>query len=68
MGNIATELMHLGTPKAVYEESRRQILTYRKNPKGFIMGVACECPPMAPSANVYALVKASKDIGPLPKA
>jgi uroporphyrinogen decarboxylase len=66
MGNIATSLMHIGNPKEVYEEAKRQILTYRENPKGFIMGVACECPPMAPVANVYALMKAAKDIGPLP--
>jgi uroporphyrinogen decarboxylase len=66
MGNITTQLMHLGTPKDVYEEAKRQILTYRESPKGFIMGVTCETPPLAPPANVYALMKAAKDIGPLP--
>jgi uroporphyrinogen decarboxylase len=66
LGNVTTELMHLGTPKAVYEEAKRQILEYRDSPKGFILGVTCETPPLAPPANVYALIKASKDIGPLP--
>ena len=68
LGNVTTQLMHLGTAKEVYEEAKRQILTYRHSPKGFILGVGCETPPLAPPTNVYALVKASKDCGPLPKA
>jgi len=67
LGNMPTELLHLGNAREVYEETKRQILTYRHSPKGFIMGVACECPPKAPLANVYSMVKASKEIGPLPK-
>lgn len=64
-GNVHTTLMLRGTPKEVYEEAKRQVLTYKESPKGFILGCACECPSFSPPANVQAFMRAAKDFGKL---
>jgi hypothetical protein len=60
--SLVTGFHHADGLLEVYGEAKRQILIYRESPKGFVMSVACECPP----TNVYALMKLSKDICPLP--
>ncbi|MBC7121267.1 MAG: uroporphyrinogen decarboxylase family protein [Candidatus Methanosuratus sp.] len=34
-----------------------------KNPSGYILGVGCELPPLAPPINVYAIMKAAREYG-----
>lgn len=68
LGNTDTALMQLGTPAEVYDNVKEQVLAAKESPKGFIAGNACEVPPFAPPANVYAFVQAVKDHGKLSKA
>jgi len=63
MGNVDTKLVHSGTPLQVYEMAKEQILAGMESPYGFISGCACECPAMAPSANIAAMVRAANDFG-----
>lgn len=64
-GNVSTNLMLFGTPKEVYEETKRQVLAYKNSPKGFTVGLSCELPGGAAPVNVHALVKATRDYGAL---
>jgi uroporphyrinogen decarboxylase len=63
MGSVDTKIMALNNPKKVYDQARDQILKGRDSKYGYILGTACEVPPYAPPANIYALVQASKDFG-----
>jgi len=63
LGNMDTSLMFRGTPKQVYEASKDQVLRYKNFKKGFIAGLACECPPFAKPANVEAFMRAVHDHG-----
>lgn len=62
LGNMDTALMQRGTPNQVYEESKRMVIKYKPIPR-YLHGLACECPPFAPPANVMAFMKAAKDHG-----
>lgn len=65
LGNVDTALIQRGTPNQVYEEAKRHVLAYKDFEKGFVAGLACECPPLAPPANVMAFMRANKEFGVL---
>jgi uroporphyrinogen decarboxylase len=63
MSSVDTKLMYRGTPKEVYEVSKKMILEGKESPNGFIHGTACEAPAYTPPANIYAMVKAAREWG-----
>jgi uroporphyrinogen decarboxylase len=63
MSSVDTKLMYRGTPKEVYDVSKKMILEGKDSPRGFIHGCACEAPAFTPSANIYAMVKAAREWG-----
>lgn len=63
MPSVDTTLMLRGTTMEVYEAAKKQLLEGRDSPRGFVMGTACEVPPDAPPANIFALRKACEDFG-----
>ncbi|MEM3489739.1 MAG: uroporphyrinogen decarboxylase family protein [Nitrososphaerota archaeon] len=63
LGNIDTALIARGTPAQIYEQTKKDVLKYKGFPKGFVAGLACECPPFVPPANVMAFMKAVNDYG-----
>lgn len=63
MSSVDTKLLQTGTPKQVYEVSKKMILEGKDAPRGFIHGAACEAPPFTPPANIYAMVKAAREWG-----
>ncbi len=63
LGNVDTALIGRGKPKQIYDEAYRTTMAYKHFKKGFVQGLACECPPFAPSGNIAAFVKGSKDAG-----
>jgi uroporphyrinogen decarboxylase len=63
MGSVDTKIMINPNPKAVYEQSKAQIIGGRDSPKGYILGNSCECPPYTIPGNLLAMVKAARDVG-----
>ena len=63
MSSVDTKLMYRGTPKEVYEVSKKMILEGKDSPRGFVHGCACEAPAYTPPANIYAMVKAAREWG-----
>lgn len=63
MGNTDTILAFNGTPKQVYDQAYKDAMRYKHFKKGFIAGMACECPPLISSENFQAFVQGSKDGG-----
>jgi len=63
MGSVDTKIMILPNPKRVYEQAAQQLIRGRDSKNGYILGTACELPPDALPANVFALVQAAKDYG-----
>jgi uroporphyrinogen decarboxylase len=63
MGNVDPPSMQLKTHDEVLKLAKQDIEKGKYSPKGYILGVGCECPPRAPPANVYALVKAAREYG-----
>ena len=61
--SVDTKLFVLPEPIKVYEQAKAQILDGRDSPKGFILGTACEVPPLANPGNILALVRAAEDFG-----
>lgn len=62
-GNLDTTLLQIGSPKEVYIEAKRIINKMKYNPGGFVLMPACALPPLTPSANLQALIKAVNDFG-----
>lgn len=62
-GNVRNSIIHAGTPMDVYQESRRAIEEMKHSPGGFILMPDCALTPMAPAANVQAMVMAANDFG-----
>jgi uroporphyrinogen decarboxylase len=65
-GNISTTTLAVGSFDDVYQASKRCIETYRDLPGGYILMPACELPVLTPPLNVYAMVKAAKDLADSP--
>jgi uroporphyrinogen decarboxylase len=63
MGNVDPPSMMLKTYEEVLQLAKQDIEKGKRSPMGYILGVGCECPPRAPPANVYALVKAAREYG-----
>jgi uroporphyrinogen decarboxylase len=63
MGNVDPPSMMLKTHEECLQLAKQDIDKGKHSPKGYILGVGCELPPRAPPANVYALVKASREYG-----
>ncbi len=63
MGSVDTKMMILPNPKRVYEQAKQQLIGGRDSQNGYILGTACELPPNALPANVFALVQAARDFG-----
>lgn len=63
MPSVDTKLFVYPDPGKIYDQARAQILGGRDSPKGFILGTACEVPPISTPANIHALVKAAEDFG-----
>lgn len=63
MGSVDTKMMILPNPKRVYEQAKEQLVRGRDSKNGYILGTACELPPDAYPANVFALVQAARDFG-----
>lgn len=69
-GSVATVMCSVDTkrmidpnPMRVYEQARDQIIKGRDSQNGFILGTACELPPLTPPGNVLALTTASHHVG-----
>lgn len=60
LGNFDTILAQGGTPKQIYDTAYDMMMRYKHFNKGFIMGMACECPPFMSAANLSAFVSGSK--------
>lgn len=65
LGNFDTALAFRGTPKQIYDAAYVQAMKYKHFKKGFIAGMACECPPFISAANLEAYVRGSRDGGKL---
>ena len=63
MGNVEPAVIQTGTPEQVYELTRICIEKGRKHPGGFMLAPGCEMPPVAPSYNVWTMMKAVSDFG-----
>jgi uroporphyrinogen decarboxylase len=63
MGSVDTKLFVIPDPKAVYEQSRDQIISGRDSQCGYVLGTACEIPPYSFPANLQAMNQAAKDFG-----
>jgi uroporphyrinogen decarboxylase len=63
MGNVDPPSMMLKSYEECMQLAKQDIEKGKYSPKGYILGVGCECPPRAPPANVYALVKAAREYG-----
>lgn len=62
-GNLEPVIVQTGTPKEVYEASRKVIEKGKELPTGFIFSTGCEMPPFSPPENVMAMTKAVNDFG-----
>lgn len=62
-GNVDTTILHLGTPREVYEESKRIIDLMKYREGGFVLGAACVISTAIPPANITAMIKAAEDFG-----
>lgn len=62
-GNVDTTILHLGSPREVYEESKRvlDLMKYREG--GFVLAAACVISTAIPPANITAMIKAVEDFG-----
>ncbi len=63
MGSVDTKLMINANPKAVYDQSKEQLIGGRDSPKGYILGNSCECPPYTHPGNLLAMTRAARDYG-----
>jgi len=63
MGSVDTKMMILPNPMRIYEQAKQQLIGGRDSKNGYILGTACELPPDALPANVFALVQAARDYG-----
>jgi uroporphyrinogen decarboxylase len=63
MGNVDPPSLMLKSYEECLQLGKENIDKGKHSPKGYILGVGCECPPRAPPANVFAMVKASKEYG-----
>ena len=63
MGSVDTKIMVLPSPRRVYDQAKEQLIRGRDSKNGYILGTACELPPDAYPANVFALVQAARDHG-----
>lgn len=63
LGNFDTALAFRGKPQQIYEAAKDQVEKCKHFKKGFIAGMACECPPMIPAENFEAFIKGSQDGG-----
>jgi uroporphyrinogen decarboxylase len=63
MGNVDPVSMLLKTHEEVLQLAKQDIEKGKHSPKGYMLGVGCEMPPRTPPANVFALVKASREYG-----
>lgn len=62
-GNLDTTVLHLGTPREVYVESRRIIEKMKHRKGGFVFAAACVISTAIPPANITAMLKAVEDFG-----
>jgi uroporphyrinogen decarboxylase len=63
MGNVDPPSIMLKTHEECVQLAKQDIDKGKRSPMGYILGVGCECPPRAPPANVYALLKAAREYG-----
>ncbi|MFC1995728.1 uroporphyrinogen decarboxylase family protein, partial [Chloroflexota bacterium] len=62
-GNINPTVIQMGTAQQVYELSMQCIEKGKDAPRGYILTAGCDIPPLAPPYNLYAMMKAVKNIG-----
>jgi uroporphyrinogen decarboxylase len=63
IGNVEPAIIQTGTPKEVYELSKRCIDKGKKHPAGFVLAPGCELPLNSPPYNVWIMRKAINDFG-----
>lgn len=62
-GNVDTTILQLGTPREVYQESKRVIESMKYREGGFVLAAACVISTAIPPANITAMIKAVEDFG-----
>lgn len=62
-GNLKSVILERGTPREVYQESGKIIREMMHFPGGFVLTPECTISYSTPPANLYAMVKAAKEIG-----
>lgn len=60
-GNLKNSLLQNGRPQEVYKEAFDMINTMKYNPGGYVLTPDCTLSYLTPTANLYAMIKASKD-------
>ncbi|MDY6835732.1 MAG: uroporphyrinogen decarboxylase family protein [Chloroflexota bacterium] len=62
-GNVPTSILQTGSPEDVMEACKVCIEKGKNLPGGFALMPECELPPLAPPANVHAMLKAAREYG-----
>lgn len=60
-GNLKNSLLQTGRPEEVYKEAVKMINEMKYNKGGYILTPDCTLSYLTPSANLYAMIKASKN-------
>jgi uroporphyrinogen decarboxylase len=63
LGNLEPAIVQTGTPREVYEATRKVVEMGKKLPGGFIFSTGCDLPPRSPVENVRMMTKAVEDFG-----
>lgn len=62
LGNVSTSSLMIGTFDEVFGISKKCIEKGKHIESGYILAPACEIPPDTPPINIYAMVKAAKEL------
>ena len=63
LGNLEPAIVQAGTPKEVYEATRKVVEEGKNIAGGYIFSTGCDLPPKAPEINVRMMTKAVDDFG-----
>ena len=62
-GNIDPTLLQTGTAQQLYEITKQCIEEAKYAPRGYILALGCDVPPLTPPYNIYIMMKAVNDFG-----
>lgn len=62
-GNISTNLIVEGSPDEVYKAAENTINIMKDNKSGFVLMPSCDLPINAKTVNLYAMLKACREVG-----